>query len=235
MENAVTEGNLPFLNEEGVSDDMNAAPVETPEPAPAPEEPKGETAAPPAASEDATRHIPISALLDEREKRQQFAKEAEELRRQLDELRRAQAPAKKADFFDDPESALAQVQQTAHRVAINTKLETSRFLAERDHGADVVAEAYAFFDANPKLSQDLLASPSPFHEAVKVYKKHKTLQAFGDDPDAYIEAQVKARLEAMQAAQPKPTAPPPSLASAPGVSGGREPPASGFAALFGDK
>lgn len=231
-------GNLPFLEDE-------ARPEETPEiaeapiveAAPEPEASKGEPeAAPPAAVEEA-RHIPITALLDEREKRQQATREAEELRRKVAEMEARLNPPKKVDFFEDPESALQTVQQTAQAIALNTKLETSRFLAERDHGADAVKEAYEFFDANPHLSQQLLKSPSPFHEAVKVYQKHKMLQEIGEDPAAYrarIEAEIRERVAA-EMAPPRPaTSPPPSLASATSAGPSKGPVVSGFTQMFGD-
>lgn len=233
------DGNLPFLDDEARQQETpevtaEPTPVET---APEPEASKGEpVAAPPAAVEE-TKHIPITALLDEREKRQQAAREAEDLRKKLAEMEARLNPPKKVDFFEDPETALKSVQQTAQAIAINTKLETSRFLAERDHGKEEVAEAYAFFDANPHLSQQLLTSPSPFHEAVKVYQKHKALQEMGDDPAAYrarIEAEIRERVMA-EMAQPRPTsAPPPSLATATSAGPNKGPVVSGFAQMFGD-
>lgn len=225
------DGNLPFLDEKEEDPTPEAA-------APEPEvEPKGEPeAAPPAAVvEEKHQNIPISALLDEREKRQQAAREAEELRRKLAEYEAAKEQPK-PDFYADPEAALQSVQKAAQSIALNTKLETSRFLAERDHGAETVAAAYAFFDANPHLSSQLISSPSPFHEAVKVYQRHKTMEEIGDDPSAYrarIEQEVRERLLAeMQTATPAPKAPPPSMAAVPATGNSKAPPASGFDALF---
>lgn len=226
------DGDLPFLKDDAFKDDLEPAAEVQPEPAA--EEVKGEpVAAPPAAVEEA-KHIPIAALLDERDKRKAKEQEAEELRRKLAEYEAKAAP--KPDFFENPEAALQAAQQQALAAALNTKLETSRFLAEKEFGADLVKDAYAFFDANPHLSHDLVKSPSPFHEAVKVFQRHKALQEIGDDPASFrarIEAEVKERLLAeMQQAQPKPTAPPPSMAAAPGTAGAQQPPASGFDALF---
>lgn len=233
-------GSLPFLTDDGFSDEPQAEPVaETqPEQQPEPETPKGEPeqAAPPAAVDEA-KHIPISALLDERDKRKAAMAEAEILRRQLAEIQAKTAP--KPDFYADPEAALSAAQQAAQEAAftaaLNTKLETSRFLAEKEFGAELVNEAYAFFDQNPHLSRDLIKSPSPFHEAVKTYQRQKMLQEIGDDPAAYrarIEAEARERFLAETQAQPKPTAPPPSMASAPGTAGAQQPPTSGFDALF---
>lgn len=230
-------GSLPFLNDDAFTEEQAPEPVAEQQPEPAPVEAKGEPeAAPPAAVEEA-KHIPITALLDERDKRKAAMAEADQLRRKLAEYEAKTAP--KPDFYADPEAALTATQQAAQQAAIaaalNTKLETSRFLAEKEFGAEVVKEAYAFFDQNPHLSRDLIASPSPFHEAVKTYQRHKMMQEIGDDPASYrarIEAETRERLLAEMQAQPKPTAPPPSMASAPGTSGAQQPPTSGFDALF---
>lgn len=227
------DGDLPFLKDDGMTEIEEQAPS-----APQVEEsPKGEPAqteqaAPPAAVEE-TKHIPISALLDERDKRKAAAAEAEELRRKLAEYEAKAQP--KPDFFADPEAAIQAAQQAAMAAAINTKLETSRFLAEKDFGAELVAEAYAFFDQNPHLTQGFRNAPSPYHEAVATYRKMKAMQEIGDDPQAYrarIEEEVRQRLLAEMQAQPKPTAPPPSMAAAPGTGAGKAPTASGFDALF---
>lgn len=230
------DGDLPFLKDDAFKDEPAPEPVAEvqPEPVAEPVEAKGEPeqAAPPAAVEEA-KHIPITALLDERDKRKAKEREAEELRRRLAEYEAKAQP--KPDFFADPEAALSAAQQAAMAAALNTKLETSRFLAEKEYGADLVAKAYAFFDDNPHLSLDLIKSPSPFHAAVQTYQRHKMLEEIGDDPASYrarIEAEVKERLAAEMQAQPKPTAPPPSMAAAAGVNGGNQAPSSPFDALF---
>lgn len=217
---------LPFLEEEPTEVVAEPEQVEA-----APEESKGEPEAAPPAEPKEDRHIPITALLDEREKRQAKEREAEELRRQLAELQAAQKP--KPDFFDNPEAHLTAVQQQAQQLAIQTRLDISRAVAEDKFGAETVAAAYAFFEANPALSQPLLKSPLPFVEAVKVYQRHKAMEEIGTDPEAYrarIEEEVRQKL---LAEAPKPKTPPPSIATAPGVSGAPAP-ATGFQALFGD-
>lgn len=225
---------LPFLDdgqatEEPISEAVAVEPQVEAEP-----EAKGETVAPPATPEDHGR-IPIAALLDEREKRKEKEREAEELRRRIAEYEAKAAP--KPDFFTDPEAAIEAAQRAAQAAVINTKLETSRFLAEEKYGAEKVQAAYEFFDRNPHLSAPLLNSPSPFHAAVKEYEKHMAMQEIGEDPAAYrarVEAEIRERILAEMNVQPKPTAPPPSLSSASSVSAGKAPPISGFAQMFGE-
>lgn len=227
-------GNLPFLEDEVKAEDEAVAEVAA---TPEPEASKGEPEAAPPAAVDEAKHIPISALLDEREKRQEAKREADGLRRQLAEMQAKLTPSKPVDFYEDPEAAFHKMQQTAQAIATNTKLETSRFLAERDHGAEEVAAAYKFFDENPALSQQLLTSPSPFHEAVKVYQKHKAMTEIGDDPAAYrarVEAEIRERIVAEMAPARTTSAPPPSLATAGSAAPGKGPAPSGFTQMFGD-
>ena len=220
---------LPFLD-----DGEAEEPIEAVEAQPEPEA-KGEPpVAPPATPEDHGR-IPIAALLDEREKRKEKEREVEALNRRIADYEAKATP--KPDFFADPEAALAAAQRAAQAAAINTKLETSRFLAEEKFGAEKVQAAYEFFDRNPHLSGQLLTSPSPFHAAVKEYEKHQAMTEIGEDPSAYrarVEAEIRERILAEYNVQPKPTAPPPSLSSASSVSAGKAPVASGFAQMFGD-
>jgi hypothetical protein len=173
--------------------------------------------------------------LDEREKRKEKEREVEALNRRIADYEAKATP--KPDFFADPEAALAAAQRAAQAAAINTKLETSRFLAEEKFGAEKVQAAYEFFDRNPHLSGQLLTSPSPVHAAVKEFEKHQAMTEIGQDPSAYrarVEAEIRERILAEYNVQPKPTAPPPSLSSASSVSAGKAPASSGFAQMFGD-
>ena len=230
-------GNLPFLDDEKELPEATE-PEATPEPVA--EEPKGEEppapvaeAAPPAASEDHGK-IPIAALLDEREKRKEREREAEELRRKLAEYEAKQQP--KPDFFADPEAALTAAARAAQAAALNTKLEMSRFQAEKDYSKDEVQAAYEFFDRNPHLSGALLNHPSPFHKAVEEYRIHSQVEKLRTNPTAFeaeIEARIREKVLAELAAQPKPTAPPPSISASPSTSQ-KAPVVSGFAQMFGD-
>lgn len=232
----MTEGNLPFLNDEGFHEpEVTEAQAEATE---QPQEPKGEPeAAPPAVSEDTGKHIPISALLDEREKRQALAREAEELRQKLAQFQ-AQQQQPQPDFYENPEARLQQERTQVQQMLWNERLNMSETLARQSHGDEAVNAAREAFaeevKRNPALYADLQKQANPYGYVVQWHKRQSVLSKLGDDPDAYIEAQVQARLAAMQASQPKPTAPPPSLASAAASGGPKAPPASGFASLFGE-
>lgn len=226
----MTDNTLDFLDET-----LNDQPeqVDTPEPvetveaeAEAPDaetDSKGETAEPPAAPDEKTKEVPFVALMDEREKRQAAQRELEEVRKKLAAFE--QKPAEKPDFYDNPEAVVQQSVMAA-------TLKQSKFLAEKEYGADVVAEAYAYFDKHPQESQALLQHPSPFHAAVEHYKRQAKLAEIGSDPDAYINAQVEARIAERLAQSPTPKAPPPSMAKAPSTGGERISPGSAFDEAF---
>ena len=216
---------------------------------PEPVESKGEDETPPPGESEETKDgkVPVSALKSERAKRQEKEEELkdksrslEEAQRELAELRRwrqqqeAARQQPKPDFFDNPEAVLAQQQQQYERRLMAEKLQQSRFLAEREYGADVVKSAYEWFDQHPEQSQALVHEPSPFHAAVEHYKRQQALSEIGSDPDQWRQAERERLRQEVQAelAQKKPAAPPRSLASAPSAGGETPSPGSAFDELF---
>ena len=174
---------------------------------PAPEEPKEEPKAEP--------QVPLSALLD--------------VRRELQELKqglpRPEAP-KAPDMLSDPEGYTAFIAQQVQAAQTQTKLVTSRMMAEQEFGKDIVAKAFEFFNDRPAESQALMNHVSPFHAAVEAYQQHAVAQEIGNDPAAYrakVEAEVRAQIEAemvAKQAQAKVAQAAPSLANATGIGGG---------------
>jgi len=204
---------------------------------------KGETeTAPPAAlDEKQPGYVPVAALQAERDKRQRIEREVDELRRWRQQV---ETPQKKPDFFENPDEALSQFQRQLQQQQIADNLRLSRFYAEREYGADLVNEAYEWFDQHPEQSQSLLKEPSPFHAAVETYKRQKLLQEVGPDPDGWkrkqeetLRQQIRAELEAefAQKAPTRPAAPPRSLASAPSAGGNSEPVPDPFDDMFGGR
>lgn len=242
----MSEDKLDFLD--GEPAEVTPEPVQQPEQQAEPPASKGEppaqepVAAPPAEPPKEQHVAPLTALLDEREKRQAAEREAAELRewrRQQEERQRA-AQVQAPDPRQDPNGALDYQRAVFQAQLTNTRLQTSRFLAEREFGADVVAEAFAYFDKNPALSHQFVDQPSPFHAAVEFYKRQKVAEEVGADPAAYrarLEAEIRAQVMAelqVQPAQPKPRLPG-SLAAAPAAGSAGEPTAKGsaFDAAFG--
>lgn len=211
----------------------STAPVVLPEPAVT-----GATTTPPVV-EPKAEPVPIQALLDERDKRQRAERDMEALRTRLADFESKQNPP--PDIHEDPEARLSFERQSFQRAMINTKLEQSRFFAEKDFGKDVVDSAMQYYDENPQLSHQFLNSPSPLHAAVEFYKRQKVADEVGLDPAAYRErlrAELLAEMQAQQPAQPTATSKPRlpgSLAAAPAAGKSSEPPATGggFEAAFG--
>lgn len=230
----MSEDKLSFVDENTPAEPQ----VVTPEPPaadPAPVEVKGDTpAAPPAASEDKSNPIPIQALLDERERRQKAEREAEEgrqFRRQLEAQRRQEA-------MQDPEQRIQLERERFQQELLTNKLQQSRFLAEREYGAEEVKAAYAFFDQHPQLSHQLMSHPSPYHAAVEFYRRQKIADEVGSDPEAW-RAREREKLRAELLAETPQIQPqqrlPGSLAAAPAAGRASEPRPRGsaFDAAFG--
>lgn len=197
------------------------APVSQPAPAPAAEQPKPEPG-----------HVPLSALMDERDKR----KAAEDRARALEE----QQPAKEPAYLDpDTENALLQL-----------RLNTSEELVRDKEGDETVdaAKAWAIerFKTSPAYQAEVLAKPNPYKFVVAEHKAHLKLQATQDidlsDLDAFKAWKAAGGTSAAppaQAQQPPPTqqaSPPRSLAQAPSAGGDVDTrpqgPGSSFKALF---
>lgn len=173
---------------------------------------------------------PITALLDEREKRQAAERKAEEVSQRLAQIERqmqqAQQPQQKPDFFDNPDAAIQQQ-------ITSVKMQQSRFLAEREFGPEVVAQAYAYFDEHPEESQALVAHPSPFHAAVEHFKKQQFLAEVGADPDAWkqkLREELEQEFASRQPTQPK--APPPTMSRTPTAGGAQVASGNAFDEVF---
>ncbi len=193
--------------------------------------PKGETppapAAPPsAASPPEPGHVPLAAMLDEREKRKALEAKLAEV-----EARQREAAAARTAEDLPPEARAAQ-----QRYADNLRI--SRKFADKAYGAETMAEVHAWAearcDADPLFNQKMLTSDDPYEDAYKAWRQDQLLNEVSpDDLDDYRawKAQKAAQSQAavpasppaaVQAAAsaPAPVRPPPaSLAHAPNAGG----------------
>lgn len=224
----MSDDKLEFLDEtQAQAAEVEVTEAPEPEAAEAPEEQAStgeEQAAPPAAEEETAKSIPISALLDERDKRQKAERDLEAMRRWRDEQARRMQP--REDINKNPHAVI-------NREVTNVKLEQSRFLATRDFGEDVVREAFEFFN-QPEYaakSHEFLAHPSPFHAAVEFVKREKFMQEV-QDPDKWREAERERIRQEILAETQNPKAPPPSIANAPNAGGQTPAPGNAFDAMF---
>lgn len=153
-----------------------------------------------------------------------------ELRQELRALREASQPRQQEppapDVFEDPEGYQKHVTTAAQRAILSSNLKMSRFMAERDFGAESVEAMMNFYNDNPQQTQAFLDSPSPFHAAMEQYNSARVAKEIGTDPVAYrakLEAEIRGKLEAeMVAKQARDAAGKfaPSMANVTGTGGG---------------
>lgn len=184
----------------------------------------------------------FKGYLDERDKRQAAERELAELRRQLaSQQQQARPQEPPPDIWENPEGRLSHLDQSVDQRLLASKVQQSRFFAEREFGEQLVTEAQAWADAlSSAHRQTFLDHPSPFHAAIEAYRHHKaasTLQPYGYDIDKLVAERVQAELAKVQpaAAQPPQAQLPPKVAGA-GGSLGKEPQQSEgdvFRAVFG--
>ena len=198
---------------------VEAAPPAAPEP-----EPQGDGRA---RDPETGRFVPISALLDERDKRQAETRKREDLEQQL---QRYQQPQQPEYVPTDPSGIIQYALAEQQRVAFNERLNTSELMARQAHGEDIVSEAQqAFLSAvgqNPMLQQQLQGQIHPYDFVVKWHKQHKLMSEIGQDPEAWrkseaekIRAQVLAELQG-QGVSPAQSSqqPPPSVVGRPAAA-----------------
>jgi hypothetical protein len=165
--------------------------------------------------------VPISALLDEREKRQAERAAREALERQLAAISAQANPPQPATPAEAVQAALYQ-----------QNLRSSRRFAEREHGKDTVATVHDWAarrcDEDPRFNQRMRAAEDPYEAAYQAYNRSQLEPLMtGVKPDDF------AAFKAWQAAQaaggatpstvshsPSPATPVPrTLATAPGNGG----------------
>jgi hypothetical protein len=219
----MSENKLAFLEPgfEGVEEAMAEAPVETPAAAEGGEAalalggPDGAEAADEAALKGAAPvapTVPITAMLDERERRQAAERERDAARRQLEAARAAPA-----ELAPDQAQALAAYQQN---------MRYSRRFAEREYGKDVIAAvhdwAVARCDADPLFNQQIFASEDPYEAAYQAFQREKILAEVNADDLAAFKAWKAAqtgREPAVSTPTPEPAPPPRSLATVANAGG----------------
>jgi hypothetical protein len=125
--------------------------------------------------------IPISALLDEREKRQAERARAETLERELQAMRAAHSPSAPLNREEAMEVAL-----------YSQNLRACRRFAEREYGKDAIDEVHRWAtrrcDEDPHFNQQMLASDDPYEAAYQALAREKILAAVKPDDLAAFKA-----------------------------------------------
>lgn len=171
--------------------------------------------------------VPISALLDERERRQKAERETEQLQERL----RSLSPQVESPAIDD---------ETANQIRIatlNTRLDISEDMARQRHGEEMIDQVQAWtkerMAASPAYANEVLSSRNPYEKAVQDYQRDQVVQSLkpGDLEQfrawqaaqavgAQPPADPAAPLAPVAAAPPTPPPTPPrSIASAPSAGG----------------
>jgi hypothetical protein len=138
--------------------------------------------------------IPLTELLNEREKRQNAERRAEAIEQRFLEAQRQiqaaqQKPEEPIDIFADPDAYRARVEQTIEQRFKAQEGNFSLRLAHYKHG-DLFTEAWeAMADrtrsGDDSLRQQVIASSDPGETLVRLYQREKTLSEVGTDPVAY--------------------------------------------------
>jgi hypothetical protein len=150
--------------------------------------------------------IPLTELLNEREKRQAEARRAEQLARELETLRQQMQPPRQIpDQFQDPdaynkhwEQRIAEQYQSVEQRFRNQEANFSLRLAHMQHGETFEKAYTALLDAAEKgdraAAQAVANSPDPGATLVNWYKREMTLQQVGTDPEAFVQKKLEEAL-----------------------------------------
>jgi hypothetical protein len=177
---------------------------------------RGETPAP---QPPEPGHVPISALLDEREKRQAEKAAREALERQVEQMRLAR----------EPRHQLTRDQQLEMAV-YNQNLRASRRFAEREHGKDTIAAVHDWAarrcDEDPHFNAQMRASEDPYEAALQAYHREQILRTVKPNDLAAFKAWQAAQAAAGQYpahSSARSMSVPRSLATASGTGGAGRP------------
>ena len=178
-----------------------------------PEETEAKDDEPPAS--DKPGQVPIQALLDEREKRQEAQRRAKELEKQLADAQ----PKEAIDPLQDPEGFSASVQDQIRAATLSTEIKFMRMM--HDDFDDAWEWANQEIGSNAAMQAKLQGSENAVQDIYAMYQQHQTLEQLGDVDALRAKIEAEVRAELAQEAAPKdetekPKAPnKPSLASTP--------------------
>jgi hypothetical protein len=126
-------------------------------------------------------HVPISALLDEREKRQAERAQREALERRVAEMAAQALPPRELAPAEHIEVAL-----------YSQNLRASRRFAEREYGKDAIAGIHDWAtrrcDDDPIFNQQMRSSDDPYEAAVQAYNREQILRTVKPDDLAAFKA-----------------------------------------------
>lgn len=178
-----------------------------PSPAPTPQAPQPAPAMAQSETKQEPGHVPIAALLDERDRRRKLEEELNQFRNQ----HMQQAP--QIDPYEDPAAFTQQV-------VLNTRLDLSEDMARSKHGDEVVDQARDWalrqFQNRPQFQAEVLSQRNPYEYVVQQFNRDKIASEVTLTDLEQFRAWKAAQAQ-VQAQQPTPSisTPTPSLAASP--------------------
>lgn len=163
-------------------------------------------------------HVPIQALLDEREKRKSERQQREALERQLRDLQTQQQTNNHApDLYDDPEGYAHHMQQQLAETEWKLRRDMSANFAKTAHGQEKLEAAihWAGQKGDPYLQQRFVAAQDPYGLLVEEYNRDQLLTQIGNRSLDDFVRQRAAELAGGSAQQPGAPAPNPQQAASP--------------------
>jgi hypothetical protein len=215
----------PNRDEAGRFKAKEEAPAEPPA-QPQPAEPVAAQPTPEAPKQPDPGFVPLTAVLDERERRQKLEAELERLK-----AAQPQPQVEVPDPDRDP-VGFAQFQQTEfQKILLNERLNVSERFARKEHGAEALEAAKGWakekFASDPLYRQQIFADADPYDRLITDYRREQLFSQVSDPKEIEEFRAWKAAQSAL--AQPQtpgqpapassppqaPSIPTPSLASAP--------------------
>lgn len=141
--------------------------------------------------------VPITALLDEREKKQQLKQDNERLQAELERLKAERQPKVEVpDFETDPIGHQQTILQELQQAQINMRLENSLERAKVKYGEEeaITAGQWAWqqVQEDPSFGQRMeRLNGDPFENIVAAYRKDKLFNDYAADPKAFAERLMK--------------------------------------------
>jgi hypothetical protein len=174
-------------------------------------------------------HVPIVALLDEREKRREAEKRLNALESQArEQAQRAQQRQSIPDPRVDPQAYSQHLHQEMDAMRWEISTTQSKIMAEQAYDPKLVQEAAESFvaetKARPWLATELRQQAHPYDWVVRRYQREQVLNGIDsseiDQFKAWKAAQAQAQAQTGQPPQSM-AAPPRSLASLPSAGGNK--------------
>ncbi len=143
-----------------------------------------------AAQEAEARQVPLTVVLDERDKRKAAEAERDRYKQQWEQSQQRPAPQDVPDPYDDPKGFAAYQEQRVQEAVTQQRFQMSELMAKQQHGEEVVTQAsnWALEKANsdPAFAAAYHRQPHPIDWIVQQHKRDAMLSDIGDNVDDWF-------------------------------------------------